>query len=261
MRRPSFFVFYRLKVDIHRSMSPHSFIAKHTATVAVSSKRKIERVQYVQDLELEQVAISKTHNPKSKIRSFNVSNGPDPNDRVLVQLDAGGRIPSKFGVDVNDNGKTYLRLTVPDADELTALGKIASHLANKVVAGKGVFWPKLITEKAVRSNFSTTFVTPPVAKTDNSGGFWDGSVKMSVDLTDKGSLRSGVSIVDHDGTPVDVADLPGRQYETALFELGCLYILGQKSGITKKLVRLQLKQMDTPHYEEVSFLPKRQKTH
>ena len=107
-------MFYRLKVDTHRSMSPHSSITEHTAAVAVSSKRKLERVQYVQDLELDQVVISKTHNPKSKIRSFNISSGPDPNNRVLIQLDMGGRIPSKFGVDVSDNGKTYLRLTVPD---------------------------------------------------------------------------------------------------------------------------------------------------
>jgi len=254
-------VFYRLKEDIHRSMSPHSFIAKHSAAVDVSSKRKLECVQYAQDVKLDRVVISQVHNPKSKIRSFNVSSGPDPNDRVLIQLDTGGRIPSKFGVDVSDNGKTYLRLTVPDADELTALGNISSYLMDRVVAGKGVFWPKLITEKTVRGNYSTTFVTPPAAKNDDSGGFWDGSIKMTVDLTDKGSLRSGVSILDHDGTPMTVADLPGRQYETAVFELGCLYVLGQKSGFTKKLVRLQLKQMDTPHYEEVSFLPKRQKTH
>lgn len=239
-------------------MSPHSTAFKQPKKV--SPKRKRELVQYVQDVDLDKLAISPSPNPKSKIRSFNVSTGVNGNERVLIQLDAGGRIPSKFGVDVSDSGKTYLRLTVPDPDELEALNKISSHLMDKVVEGKDTFWPKPMEEKIVRDNYSSTFVSPPSEKNDNSGEFWDGSLKMTVDLTASGSLRPGVSVLDHDGTPVAVADLPGRQYETALFELGCLYVLGQKSGITKKLVRLQLKQPDTPYYEEVPFLPKRQKT-
>lgn len=238
-------------------MSPHSTAFKQPKKVP--SKRKREPVQYAQDVDLDKLVISSTPNPKSKIRSFNVSTGVSGNDRVLIQLDTGGRIPSKFGVDVSDNGKTYLRLTVPDSDELAALNKISSHLMDKVVEGKDTFWPKPMEEKIVRDNYSSTFVSPPSEKNDSSGEFWDGSLKMTVDLTASGSLRPGVSVLDHDGTPVTVADLPGRQYETALFELGCLYVLGQKSGITKKLVRLQLKQSDTPYYEEVPFLPKRHK--
>ena len=93
-------------------MSPHSTAFKQPKKVP--PKRKREPVQYVQDVNLDKLVISSTSNPKSKIRSFNVSTGANGNDRVLIQLDAGGRIPSKFGVDVSDSGKTYLRLTVPD---------------------------------------------------------------------------------------------------------------------------------------------------
>jgi len=213
----------------------------------------VPAVCYADEFDASTIQISQICNSKSKIRSFNI-NTTDGN-RVLIQLDGGGRIPSRFGVDVTENGKTYLRLTITDKAEMKAMLAVPDAVLPQVIAGKDVYWAKKVTEDAVRSNFNRVFANAPQPKEDGSGE-WAGSIKMMIPMDETGALRKSVSIVDHDGSNVDIADLPGRKYASCIFELGVLYCMGSKSGITKKVVALQLEKIDN-RFEAVTFLPKR----
>ena len=213
-------------------------------------------IVYADEFDASGVQISPTCNTKSKIRSFNITDVKG--DRVLIQLDAGGRIPSKFGVDVTDNNKTYLRLTLPDKAEMDAMISVPDAVLPKIIAAKDLLWTKSVSDEAITTNFNRVFANAPQEKGDGSTEFWSGSIKMSVPLNEDGSLRKGVSIVDHDQSPIELDQLPGRKYSAAVFELGCVYLLGQRSGITKKLVKLQLEKVDN-RWENVNFLPKRQR--
>lgn len=242
------------KPDVSLTIPPPLTLKRsYTNAAAVSNTPSIV---YADEFDASRVQISPTCNTKSKIRSFNITDANG--DRVLIQLDAGGRIPSKFGVDVTDNGKTYLRLTLPDKAEMNAMLAVPDVVLPKIIAAKDLLWTKTVSNEAVTKNFNTVFANAPQDKGDGTAECWDGSIKMSVPISDEGSLRRGVSIVDHDGSPVELEQLPGRKYSAAVFELGCVYLLGNKSGITKKLVKLQLEKLDN-RWENVSFLPKRQR--
>lgn len=243
-----------ISTKLPSDLTPLDLPTPHPLKRSYANVHLTPTVCYADEFDAKHVQISHTSNAKSKVRSFNITttNG----DRVLLQLDAGGKVPSKFGVDFADGGKTYLRLTIPDKKEMDAMLAVPEAILPQVLTGKDVFWPKKIADDVIRSNFNRVFANAPNEKEDSPGEYWHGSIKMMIPQNDDGSLRKGVSIVDHDGSEVALADLPGRNYSSAIFELGCLYVMGQKSGITKKLVKLLLVKPDT-RFTNVDFLPKR----
>jgi hypothetical protein len=178
---------------------------------------------------------------------------------ILIQMCRGpGHIPQKFGVDTNQYGKTYLTFNVPDEAEYKSMCDIGACLIDAAKKRKDEWWPKAVSDTAVEEGFNP-LIGERKPKADGNGT-WPGQMKVSIPLNaDTGELK-GCQVLDDDGSEISIHDLPGRKWDTIVFELTSIYFQGKSSwGIGPKvLVKLQLAENDLSRANRanVDFLAK-----
>lgn len=175
----------------------------------------------------------------------------DSDTKVLVQLNGGGKIPSTYGVSVNDQGKTVLVLQIVSKEDQTALYQLHEDIIKCAYQNRKKWFTEKTTEKELREKFQP-FLTESKEKKDTPGEFWPPSLKCYIPLED--GYKNLAHIVETDGiTPVHVDELPGRQWKKVIIHVAGLYF--QKNGFgagPKNLFKLMV-EPSTAKEEDPSY--------
>jgi hypothetical protein len=174
----------------------------------------------------------------SKCNIVPICNTDSTGSPILVQISGGGKVPVSFGVEEkeDDNTKVNISLQVSSDEDYTTMKNLRGEII-EVMSENWSKWHNGAKKPSLElvDNFCNHFVQPKKEKKNSPGEYWDSLVKSKFNKND--ILSGKCRIVDAESNEViNYADLPGRKWHKAVFELRHMYILGTKSfGVTKVL--------------------------
>ena len=252
--------------------------ATGTSTEQPTKKRKREsRPNVVLAEEFDLATHAEIHPiKKGKIRSVKLS-VPDSNSAVRIQFSNGpGYMPPKYNCEANDHGKVMLTFTIPNDKEKAAMDKLTADIIKVGQKNKRAWWPSgNITDEQVASGFVPLTSTKPKFKLDEygqkildenenpieSGEFWATNMKLVIPMEKgTGEVSKLCKVLDSDGSPITIYDLPGSKWGDVVAEFGDIYFSGRHGwGFgPKKLANIQLSKTDYYNARETSdFVPKK----
>lgn len=155
--------------------------------------------------------------------------------------------PTKFqdwAVDVNPQyAATYLKFNVRDDAEAAGMDRLEQAILEKGVLDRNEYWPGKNYSPELVSNNRTPLIGEPKLKDESNpaGGHWPRKMSVKVQTRDDGSVDPRV-VIDEDGKPVDLHDVPGRYWKKIIISVDFHYFKGKKGewGTSKKLVKIQM---------------------
>jgi hypothetical protein len=159
-----------------------------------------------------------------------------------------GRIPQKFGVDTNQHGKTYLTFAIPCDKEYDAVLKFQEDAKDYAKSHKEEWWNYPITDGQIEDNFAGLVSARKPKK--EGDGFWPGNMKVHIPLDKNGDCDSKCSVLNEEGNPISIHELPGRKWDSVMIEIGGVYFQNRFNwGFGPKTLRLvQLADDDSSGY-------------
>jgi len=196
---------------------------KKSNKTVVSKQKPIAVVVHADELDFEKhVYMNPVYNNKAKgFKLVKVHTSIDnPNPLRIQFTNVSGRIPRKFGVDVNTHGKTYLTFAIPCEKEYNAMVKFQEDTKEYAKKHKHEWWSYAISDNQIDDNCAN-FVSAQKEKTEG-GGHWPGNMKVNIPLDDDGEAKQ-CRILDEYGNDIPIHELPGRKWDSIMIEISGIY--------------------------------------
>lgn len=183
--------------------------------------------------------------------------GVDDGRKPKVQFCMGGNIPTSFGVVQNQYGKTVFTFNVADESEYKGMRAAEDQLLETAKQKKDVWFEgDGVDDADIERSFNRMLSK---RKPKNDGGVWPSTFKADFPTKRNESDTAPLcKIIDYDGTPLSVHDLPGRKWQVVVVELGSVYFKGTKIGwgVGSKTISQIILQRDPNDFkEEIELLP------
>ena len=217
------------------------------------------KVIYADEFTIKDVYFGQLENKKFKSVKLQINQ----DDARLPKFQIGkqnGWIPT-YSVKRSEKFGTFsVSFTLPDPSEKKAIRKFQKDAVEFVVKNKDKFWPgKNIPDDLIRHGFNPILMEGK----DNPkkpGDKFDDSIQTKLPQDKEGNLID-VEVIEHDGTPISIHDVPGRKYKGVVIELRMIYFQGKTDwGFSKAVSQIQLAKDGFAIKEKVTMLPQREVT-
>jgi hypothetical protein len=182
---------------------------------------------------------------KDKFGIVNLAN-QDDGRKICLRFSGGGNLPM-FACDTNQFGTHVLNFQIGESEE-KALADFELVVREAVVANRSCWAPQSkATDEYLRDESMNRLVTEGKPKKEG-GGMWPAITKTNYDPKEVNLEDKKVVIEDVNGDPVELCDLPGRDWITVDVVYSCVYIQGGSKGsygISRSLVKLVVDHMQS----------------